>query len=663
MLCPRCQAQSAILQDHCPQCGLDFSPIRRLIHLRNDVVGAGSQVESLAQRIKTMQDSIQLIQSELVTGLLKSREQQARTPTLEQQVLSTRQSEAAQERNDPPPVSAVSGPSFSPQVPPRFAERLGDPVPELFDSSAELRLGQKWLLIVGIAVMVLGVGYFLKYAFDQNWIGPAGRVALAYAGGTACLVLGEMFRRKGLTIFGLYLCGGGVAVLYFSGYASFQIYHLIGQPVAFLLMVAVTALAGYLSLVHDVKWLAVLGIIGGFLTPMVLSTRQDNQIALMSYMTILNGGIVAIAFHKRWGLLNSLGFAATWLLFFAWHVRHYAPEKFLPTLTFLNVFFVVYALVPFAYYFVRSDSASQAGYVITGVNAAIAFGLSFAIVREFASLRSVSFVSIGYAALYFYLALQLRKRNPHAKQPFVLLVAMGTLFLVVTVPVLFSGHWITVFWTIQGLALLWASIRINDNRMLSAGVVLILVGAAKYFCWDQTAVYGLDYSDLRFRSGFAITAFARWTTIVTILAVSMAGALTIGRGRRSQDIEAFAPAKRLLFAVFGIFFFLALNIEACAFFVEFLPGARLAAISVLWALFAIVLMLLGFARSNSALRMCSLVLFGVALIKVFLYDMANVRTPYRIISFLVLGLMLIGASYLYHRYRARMAPLSAGPET
>ncbi len=421
MLCPGCQALSTLLQDHCPQCGPDLSPFHRLIHLRNDVVGAGSQAESLARRIKTIEDSLQSIQNELVTGLFKSRKQPVRPPTLEQQILSTRQSEPAEATEDQLPLSSVSGPSFSHQEPPRLRERFGGHVPELLDPSAELRLGQKWLLIVGIAVMVLGVGYFLKYAFDRNWIGPAGRVALAYAGGTTCLVLGAMFRRRGLTVFGLYLCGGGVAVLYFSGYASFQIYHLIGQPVAFLLMVAVTALAGYLSVVHNVKWLAVLGIIGGFLTPMVLSTRQDNQIALMSYMAILNGGIVAIAFYKRWGLLNSLGFAATWLLFFAWHVRHYAPEKFLPTLAFLNVFFVVYALVPFAYYFVRNDSASQAGYVITGVNAAIAFGLSFAIVREFASLRSVSFVSIGYAALYHYLASQLRKRNPHAKQPFVLL--------------------------------------------------------------------------------------------------------------------------------------------------------------------------------------------------------------------------------------------------
>ncbi len=97
-----------------------------------------------------------------------------------------------------------------------------------------------------------------------------------------------------------------------------------------------------------------------------------------------------------------------------------------------------------------------------------------------------------------------------------------------------------------------------------------------------------------------------------------------------------------------------LNIEIAGYFYDYARPARFAAISVLWALFATALMVLGFARSATTLRRCSLVLFAVTLLKVFLWDMAHVSTPYRIVSFLVLGLMLIGASYLYHRYKARI---------
>ncbi len=94
-------------------------------------------------------------------------------------------------------------------------------------SHTEVTFGQKWLLIAGVIITVLGVGWFLKYSFDQNWIGPAGRVALAYLGGIAFLAGGELFRRRDFGIFGLYLIGGGIAILYFATFAAFQIYHLL----------------------------------------------------------------------------------------------------------------------------------------------------------------------------------------------------------------------------------------------------------------------------------------------------------------------------------------------------------------------------------------------------------------------------------------------------
>jgi uncharacterized membrane protein len=154
------------------------------------------------------------------------------------------------------------------------------------DWMGEVQFGQKWLLLVGIAITVLGLGFFLKYAFEQNWIGPAGRVALAYLTAAGFLGVGESARRRGITPFGLYLVGGGIAALYLRNFAASQIYALIGQATAFGFMILVTLLAGGLSLLYDVMWLSIVGLIGGFLTPVLLSTGQDHQIALMSYMTM-----------------------------------------------------------------------------------------------------------------------------------------------------------------------------------------------------------------------------------------------------------------------------------------------------------------------------------------------------------------------------------------
>ena len=120
-------------------------------------------------------------------------------------------------------------------------------------TDVELRLGEQWLLVVGIVLTAVGVAFFLKYAFDENWIPPVGRVALAYAGGLAFLGIGEWFRRGRLRTFGLCLIGGGIAVFYVAGYAAFQVYHVFEPSVALAAMVLVTVFAGLLSVLNDAK--------------------------------------------------------------------------------------------------------------------------------------------------------------------------------------------------------------------------------------------------------------------------------------------------------------------------------------------------------------------------------------------------------------------------
>ncbi|MHC4307658.1 MAG: DUF2339 domain-containing protein, partial [Planctomycetota bacterium] len=108
--------------------------------------------------------------------------------------------------------------------------------------------------------------------------------------------------------------------------------------------------------------------------------------------------------------------------------------------------------------------------------------------------------------------------------------------------------------------------------------------------------------------------------------------------------------------------FIVLNIEVAAFFHDYAGMARFASISVLWTLFSIALMVLGFIKNQHTLRMISISLFAITIFKVFTMDMKNVSTPFRIISFLVLGLVLIGASYLYYRYRERIVPMEKNYE-
>jgi uncharacterized membrane protein len=378
--CPRCDEWRLPLQEHCPGCGLDLTVLRSLDELSNAVRQAQSDSNVVASRLRELVQQVASLEPRIIN--------QISSPPAP---LQSEQSPPEHEQTAPPEsptarvtIDATGDVAAAPPLRPAWATAAQPAVERspVLSGIAEVRLGQKWLLIAGVVITVLAVGYFLKYSFDRNWIGPTGRVLLAYLAGLATLSVGEFCRRKKFELFGLYLFGGGIAVLYFASYAAFQIYDLIGQLPAFGLMALVTAVAGVLSLRHDTKWLAVLGIIGGFLTPVVLSTGTDNQIALMGYMAILNGGILAIAAFKQWRLLNHLGMTATWLLFSAWYVNHYAEPNFWTTTVFLNLFFLIHALVPFAYYFVKRSGQQVSGFGITIPNTFIAFGYSFAMVRS-----------------------------------------------------------------------------------------------------------------------------------------------------------------------------------------------------------------------------------------------------------------------------------------
>ncbi|MCP4250727.1 MAG: DUF2339 domain-containing protein [bacterium] len=654
MDCPRCGKRVSSPRKLCPQCGLDLAVLGSLDELRNAVQSARNDTYAVARRLAELEQHITSLEPQIVTQLTSA---PAPLPPPEQLPPSAEELSASAVPAVPI-ASQTAEESRLPSVPPAAAPSTVPPSAErssLPSGIAELRIGQKWLLIAGVVITVLAVGYFLKYAFDRNWIGPAGRVSLAYLAGIATLSVGEFCRRKKLELFGLYLFGGGIAVLYFASYAAFQIYYLIGQLTAFGLMALVTVFAGVLALFYDTKWLAVLGIIGGFLTPVVLSTGTDNQIALMTYMAILNGGVLCIAAFQRWHLLNYLGLAFTWFLFIAWYVRHYADPKFWTTTVFLNLFFLVYALVPFAYYFARKSQQQVTGFGITVPNAFVAFGFSFLTIRGHFSLQMVSVVSVVYAAIFLGMAAYLRRCNRENLEAFVLLLAKGLLFLVLTVPILFSEHWITVFWAVQGVVLMWAALRLNDTRLRYGAVVLVLVAAAKLLFYDYAIVFELRVREMFYRNGFATSMVERWVAIMVTLSVlfqsaRMLKASGFDKGSWRENLSA------MFWGLFGILLFLAANIEVAAYFHDAVPRARFASISALWAVFASGLMVLGFVKHTALLRYCSMGLFIATIIKAFLRDMENVDTPFRILSFLVLGLLLVGASYLYHRYKDRILP-------
>lgn len=331
MKCPRCN-QQLVPPGPCPECHLDFTILSDLDQLRASVHRLGADLD---KRVSELATQIETVRRRIV---------QPNSATMEapKDVLSP----------IPPPAPVHTPESVPPpHAPETFGgspQRTVPAVPRALSGifgGGEVIVGQRVLLLVGITSVVFGLLFFLKYSFDQNWVGPYGRVALGYLTAALFLGLGNYFTRT-FRPFGLSLIGGGVASLYGSTFAAAQLYNLIPLPAAFLLMVGVTIFAGCLSVVYDSRWTAILGLAGGFVTPIALSSGGDHQLALMVYMLVLNGGILALAAFKEWRDLTALGFIGTWLLFTGWFATHYNDQKFWPTLLFITLFFLVYAVAP-----------------------------------------------------------------------------------------------------------------------------------------------------------------------------------------------------------------------------------------------------------------------------------------------------------------------------
>src|SRR5690606_11856504 len=191
--------------------------------------------------------------------------------------------------------------------------------PGFFERNPDLEkfIGENLANKIGIAILVLGIGFFVKYAIDQDWIGVYGRVFIGILCGGILIGVAHRLRQT-FTAFSSVLVGGGIAVFYLTIAIAFHEYQILPQTVAFVIMVVITAFTVFLSIMYNRVELAVLAILGGFGSPLMVSTGGGNYIVLFTYITLLNIGMLVLAYFKKWNLVNIVSYVFTVLLFGSW---------------------------------------------------------------------------------------------------------------------------------------------------------------------------------------------------------------------------------------------------------------------------------------------------------------------------------------------------------
>lgn len=335
---------------------------------------------------------------------------------------------------------------------------------------------------VGVVLSVFGVGFLIKAGVERGWLvlPIEYRLMLVALFGIALLAIGWRLRGRERT-YALSVQGGGIAVLYLTIYSSYALYHLLPGTAAFGLLLVVTAAAGTLAVLQDAKALAVLGIVGGFLAPVLTSDGGGNHVALFSYYAILNLAVVGVAWFKSWRALNVLGFAFTFGIGGLWGYDAYRPELFATTEPFLVLFVAMYMLIPVLFATARQAPDLRGfvdGTLVFGTPL-VGFGLQSQLVASTEYGLAISAVAL--AAAYVGVATFIYRRGvPQLRVLVEAQLAMGVVFLTVAIPLALDARWTSAAWAVQGAALFWLGFRQNRRLALASGVALQLLAGDAY---------------------------------------------------------------------------------------------------------------------------------------------------------------------------------------
>jgi uncharacterized membrane protein len=351
-------------------------------------------------------------------------------------------------------------------------------------------IGERLVTFIGIIILVTGIAFFVKYAIDKNWIGEASRTGIGILSGG--ILLGFAYRlRKTFAAFSSVLAGGGITVIYFTISYAFQIYGLFSQATAFGLLSIVTAFTVALSVFYDRRELAILAIVGGFATPLMVSTGGGNFNVLCGYMLILDLGMLALAWYKKWNAVNYLCYTFTILLFAAGLVRELDHE--FPRYTSAFVFASLFYLVFFGMNIinnVRTKAKFEAQEILVLLsNAFLYYACSYFILGKMGAGDYRGIFTILLGAFNSVFALLLFRRQEVDRTLIYFLTGLVITFVSLTGPVQLEGNHITLFWAAESALLFWLYQRSNMRLIRVASVIVTAAMLFGLVC-NWIIVYG-----------------------------------------------------------------------------------------------------------------------------------------------------------------------------
>jgi len=395
-------------------------------------------------------------------------------------------------------------------------------------------IGENLANKIGIAILVLGIGFFVKYAIDQDWIKDIGRICIGLFCGTLLIGLAHRLR-KNYHSFSSVLVGGGLAVFYFTIALAFNDYHRLTQTSAFIIMVVITGFAVLLAILYNRIELAIIAAIGGFITPFLVSTGQGNYVVLFTYLAVLNAGLIALAYYKRWRALNFIAFVFTQAIYYGWIFKNALATDFAYTGTFIfgSVFYGMFLLMNIIHHVIRGSKLKAFDFIILlSVNLCYyGAGMFLMSSSHLAAYKGIFTAALGVINLV--LAWLFFRQQKTDKNFIYLLIGITVTYISLAAPVQLKGNYITLFWAAEMVVLFWLYQRsfIKLFKLASLLVtVLMMISLLMDWADSYTASYVSSSLPIIFNAG-----------LITGISSAVAMMLVYALMRRQGDTYYFVP--------------------------------------------------------------------------------------------------------------------------
>jgi uncharacterized membrane protein len=466
---------------------------------------------------------------------------------------------------EPPAHPAETVPEAVPEAVPETAPRAAEAkVPGFFEKAArrvwdwlavdgafrkkgesrEFAVATHWLMRAGIMIALTGVVYFLKFSIERGLLGPSGRVALCLLAGAALVAGGARLLHRQYDLLGQGLAGMGLAVLYFAFYSAAGMYRLIPVWAAFALMAGVTAGAGALAVLHASLPIALAGMAGGYVTPVLF----DDTVAaggwfFHAYVLLLGCGVLGVAAVRRWPPLCALGMLASYAL--AWlFCRHTEAADVLRDFVFLAAVHVLYLLSLVVLHVRRGKATEAFEWFGLAVNAGLFWTWALLLFTPAFGKDATGWVSLAMCAVYAGLLKVCAARAWKDKVAVSLFIALAAVCVAMTPVLMVDARWVTFAWCAQAVAMLWAAERSGQRFLLKVAVALLCAACLRSLALDLPALYGGAGDE----GAFWTAALVRWAAFGAVPAALAAA------WRRWLGKEPWGDAALAVAIFFGMLF-------------------------------------------------------------------------------------------------------------